>query len=426
VSLRLKIGPDISEISEDPGLQKLLHQLNPGKEAMDPEAVTRIDHDKDGYIDKNPITKTWSQFQYTQVQNALWRAGVLKGHIKTDQPPAVLKEFFQQAGHQSPTFTPEYDYRRFFFVHDRSVLDSANPDERPQVLREQSFLIRRTQDAETTLSSLHQEFPQLSRSTLAKRVHFILDFDRGEYWAQDFGEPTGGAQSTFVVGWPPGDASTRKFQDREKINLPQNRVLKIPALLQGGNFTKTLVHGKKVVVVGGADIRNTQLQYLRRFDYEISENQVREIYRQAFGADQVLVLQAKQKKHSFHIDQAVFFPKPDVAILAIPTVDQNSSKEAVEFRHMVDSYRQQLKKSGFQILEIPTTEAHIKAYQAYTNGIPLQTPTGTQLILPSFGDTVLEPQIKAKLEKAGLKVMFVPNASFKKEGNTHCITGSLG
>lgn len=430
VGFSLEPAKKINDITQDPEVRQSLREINQNQSELNPN---HFDKDHDGFIDKTDTTRQWSKFHLNQVQGSLWQAGVLQGHPATDTPPEELTNF--QKSKADVKFTPEYEYRRFFFIHKpmsenpkllpeqvqlASKLVSSSPDTKI------TFMITKPEQANEVLSTIRKIDPQLLSSKNEGRINFVLDSQRSEYWAQDLGEATGGDKSKFVMGWSPGYGKSENYRDRPDVRDPSTPVMKIPAVLQGGNITKTRVNGKNLVVIGSIDVKDTQRQYKLKHGYEISKDEVTDIYRKAFGADEVMVLDSKQPRYAFHIDQAVFFPKPGVAVIIKPEDHQESSEGMQKVRDMIGEYKTQLRQNGFQVVEIPTTEKHIQSYHGYSNVIPLRTDAGTKLIMPSYGDSKLEKRIKKTLKENGMEVQFVPNTTFTKEGNTHCITGNFG
>ena len=92
---------------------------------------------------------------------------------------------------------------------------------------------------------------------------------------------------------------------------------------------------------------------------------------------------------------------------------------------MLKTYKEQLLKAGFEVVEMPTTWENVYSYKSYTNSIPINSKEGTQVIVPSFGQVELEARISSILKENGITSIFVPNETFKYGGNTHCITGAL-
>jgi agmatine/peptidylarginine deiminase len=145
----------------------------------------------------------------------------------------------------------------------------------------------------------------------------------------------------------------------------------------------------------------------------------------AFNADNVVMLGLEKKynrvPYMFHIDQAVFFPKEDVAVVIDP---KSISDDRI--RDGLNLYVQQLEREGFDIIKIPSTEDHVTKYQSYANAIPIELPNGkTNIILPSFGNDALEKEIKKILEDNEMVVTFVKDIGYEAQGNVHCITGAI-
>ena len=146
----------------------------------------------------------------------------------------------------------------------------------------------------------------------------------------------------------------------------------------------------------------------------------------AFNADKVVLLASEGEEYVrpariFHIDQAVFFPKDNIAVIVDPeSIDDEKT------RYALNLYVKHLEKEGFQIVKIPSSYEHVNLYQAYANSIPIKDKDGTvKIIMPSFGDQELEGRIKEILEKNGMAVIFVNDITYKSQGNLHCITGAF-
>jgi len=371
---------------------------------------------------------------------------------------AKLESFMQKQ--RNTKFMPEYQYKTFFFniSNTKKATTEENKDARAEQYRIAGEILRASNqtsvvfytensNAANSLASglacpdtkKSKSAPasylewQLGQYVLTGRIKFSPSGDTVslDWWSQDLGEPTG----AFV---PSGGKSKPEYITsltgnlygwRHEIPMKGNAsVVQIPACLAGGNFTKTICRGKKLCIVGANDVIETYELY-HSVGLEITLNQVKNIYKKAFGADDVLVLGKGsgtidswklQPQSMFHIDQAVFFPKEGVAVLVSPPKGMAEEEEAAK------GYKKQLVDAGFEIIEIPTTKERIEKGQAYTNSITISSERGTSLIMPSFGyRDGLEGEIRSILEKHGFKVVFVPDNAFKRRGNAHCMTGAL-
>ena len=393
---------------------------------------------------------------------------------------AELNSFLQKP--RNTKFVPEYQYKTFFFNSpniEKSEIMEITAEHVMDVRAEQYkiageilraskmtnvvFYTENSKVAQSLASDLvdaaakkikstpaNELEMQLGRYILSGRIKFVPGSESvsADWWAQDLGEPTGAFVSSGGKSKPEYITSLTGNLYGWGHAVPMKSdasVVQIPACLAGGNFTKTICKEKRLCIVGANDVIETSNLY-SSYGLKITLREVTDIYKKAFGSDDVLVLGKengpigswKLQPHQMpHIDQAVFFPKEGVAVIVSPP------KEMEKERAAVNGYKTQLIDAGFEIIEIPTTKERIEKYQAYTNSITISPtslrtssfsykdgPEGesmsTILIMPSFDyKDGLEERIRSILEEHGFKVIFVPDKAFKHRGNTHCITGAL-
>ena|GEM_PF-5808456 len=319
---------------------------------------------------------------------------------------------------------------RFAFTQDEYIKEQAqvakeilttSPDTKLTI-----FCSRRER-ASATVMAFIAAAPELDKF-FPQRWEVIYGKDSQDMWAQDYGESTRrmDGSSEFIMPVVPG------LGHRSLPHLTRIPVTKIPILFEGGDLATTQVGEKKLVVVGPHTLAHTRSYYYNKGGYKISDEEIRKILKKAFSADTVLFLTPPNKGDfpilAFHIDQAVFFPKDGVAIMVKPeSIPANADNSSVTYlRETLLEYRRQLKDAGFTVVEIPTTPEHLEQFQSYTNAVPIKEEDGsTVLIIPSFGDTAIESEIRHIIEEQGMGVRFVPNSTFVLHGNTHCVTGNL-
>ena len=285
------------------------------------------------------------------------------------------------------------------------------------------------------------------------RITFKVGGYTKEPWAQDLGEPSKSAFigdkekiiSEYVIGWKPPWMEVYNFSDKDRdapyVKDTQDiQTVYVPAVLQGGNFTTALSKdGTRVALVGSDEVIGTYEQYEKKYGYEISLNEIKEIYKKAIGADRVLVMGedsskpikewARQSDKIFHIDQA-FMPVKDGVIVIykeqVPMFGEPSiSEKAPDVGKALKIYKEQLIDAGFELVEIGVRWPDVNANHSYVNAIPIQVGNDTKLIMPSFNNYGKENEIRSTLLKNGLEVYFVPDEAWTRMGNVHCITGAL-
>ena len=366
----------------------------------------------------------------------------------TNKRPEILEKFLKRAPDPDIKFVPEYEYRAFIFsvpsltseyisllaeqAKIASNILSASPDTTI------TFFTRDRDHIPVIRNVLLKRSPELADLVKQGRIKFaVTDIGAGDVWAQDWGEPTGGKGGSIVHGMVHEQYAERGWRRGAIFNGAQARNaglmpdIEIPVVLQGGNFTKAVSrNGRKFVFVGSNDIIYTKDIYCEKYRYDISDQEIMKIYKTAFNADEIVVLGEgeKQPESMFHIDQAVFFPKAGTAVIVCPDDcdPASSDPEQLEIMRALDSYRVQLAKAGFEVIEIPTTFKNIFGFQAYTNSIAIQENGRCRVIMPSFRlRKQLESTIKAILAGHGIEVIYIDNHTYKDKGNTHCITGQI-
>ena len=330
------------------------------------------------------------------------------------------------------SFVPEYEQNHFFLI-----VASSRRVEIPELLRQQSDIVREitessprsrftiffdnkfeANDILLTFLSFNPEFEKMYENG---RLEFRSSEHAKKMWAHDLGQSvhtiTGGSE--FIRGYIKG---AERYKPSPEYEVP---TVQIPVSFEGGDLATAIVNGEKTVIIGPQSVNNTRLYY-ERAGYKISNDEIKEILLHAFNADKVVLLASEGEEYVrpariFHIDQAVFFPKDNIAVIVDPeSIDDEKT------RYALNLYVKHLEKEGFQIVKIPSSYEHVNLYQAYANSIPIKDKDGTvKIIMPSFGDQELEGRIKEILEKNGMAVIFVNDITYKSQGNLHCITGAF-
>ncbi|MFH1785547.1 MAG: agmatine deiminase family protein [Candidatus Micrarchaeota archaeon] len=334
-------------------------------------------------------------------------------------------------------FTPEYSHSHFFFA----VSNSSYRVKAADLMREQAAIMQeifRTSGKtkctvfytrEFNPSNLMDQFfslnPELKKMYARGRLEFQLIPHKMKIWAQDFGQ--GALRKDGSYEFMTGIEVDPKVQNISRANInsfyEKIPVTQIPLAFEGGDVATTMLDGKKTVVIGPQTANTTRIYY-ERLGYKISDNEIKKILQHAFNADKIILLGCDNNTYLtipyiFHLDQAIFFPKADVAVI----IDPDSITDKRMHDGLVE-YSRQLEEAGFKVIKIPSTVDHIKKYQAYVNSIALTSDT-VKILMPSFGDSLLEQKIKEILELNGFQVVFIANTTYPGQGNIHCITGGF-
>jgi len=130
---------------------------------------------------------------------------------------------------------------------------------------------------------------------------------------------------------------------------------------------------------------------------------------------------------------------------------ERNLQQLKKIEESLDLYREQLRKDGFKVIDLPTTLDNITNCRAYTNSVIIKDKGKTSVIMPSFAfegsankkiwhnptqsskmtpdeakqTLQVEEEIKKILKQEGIDVIFNRNFTYKSKGNTHCITGPL-
>jgi len=344
-------------------------------------------------------------------------------------------------------FTPEYKFRRFFFIVPFSLSRSDMYTERifSEQLSVAGEILRAAPDTKIDIfvkrkedvSNAMQALGKLKRYADSGRIRIKVGKFTEELWARDIGMPAkvrsfGSVRDEFVMGLNlerQHESGRRDIRVRWEAHDEKDtgiRVTRVPIVVQGGNVTKTEIGKRKVLIVGQDDVGMTREIYRHR-GVDISWEEIEKVYKKAFGVDQVIVLgpDVEQTRPVFHIDQAVFFPKKGVAVILKPSDPENASDMGKKILGMLEKYKKQLQELGFSVIEIPTTMRHIERYESYANAVSIAGKGKTTIILPGFGDEKTEDEISKKLKENDMSVIFVPNTTGKHQGNIHCFTGAL-
>ncbi|MFH0886783.1 MAG: agmatine deiminase family protein [bacterium] len=385
-----------------------------------------VDRDHDGLVSSSELS--------AKILSA-WQDQVF-GQNNLHSRPAFIDQYLASFTAET-TFVAEYEYNNFFFT----VPADANSNVFSEQIKIAEYVLLSSPDTNIVFMAANTEIAAELSSRIGERnpeylasgrIKIEIGSNITEYWAQDLGESSA---SGYVVGWPAIGFEDRNrgvpFSETQMEGFNMEQVVQMPAVLQGGNVTTTTIGGRKVVIIGSNDARHTKKIYHDKYGYDISTEEIKLIYKTTFGADDVIILgeEKQQPKYIFHIDQAVFFPSDGIAVMMTPTYEPSGYYEESTV-NALQMYKQQLEDYGFSVIEIPTTYEHIFDYQAYTNSVVIQrnifeVNEGSNIIMPSFGDTELENRIAAVLEEHGMTVLFVPDYAFKWQGNIHCVTGPL-
>lgn len=370
--------------------------------------------------------------------------------------PEVLAKFFARREWKKVAFTPEYQHMKFFFIVPDSPKRGDDQKSAGSFVSEQMTIAKEilsgAKDSKITFFFNELETKEWFWEEVAKdrflagmpkrRLAAKIGEETANPWAMDIGKPTGGEKGEYLFGWYEpeikGATENRLTMVREALSqdIPYAYV---PAFLTGGNIAKGVSeNGEKIVFVGASEARKTREKYADEYNYGISDEEMRRIYSEAFGADRAIILGEKKRGEFreqlmpvFHIDQAICFPRDGTAIMIEP---KNREDVPDGLLSMLDSYERQLREAGFEIIKIPTTSKNIEKYQSYSNAVSIADGGKTKLIMPSFVEDSpigkeeqqkIEDEIKETLGKAGMDVVFVKNCTFGIRGNTHCLTGAL-
>jgi hypothetical protein len=355
-------------------------------------------------------------------------------------------------------FNPEFSQRHFFLIvppkavpraSESNMLVTEQADVTRGILQASSetratIFVPSSGDIDPTRRAYFTAMPALRRLHSVGRLEFRVGRYTREIWARDLGtcvlttqggESASTAQggSVFIRGIPINRRVWTSPRPRLAPHNPSDLripVTQIPLLFEGGDLTLTRVGKRQVVIAGPQLVDLTRKHYQSNKGYMISDEEIRKILKHAFSADAVLLLRTPKRsppKLAFHIDQAVFFPKNGTAVMLDPdSIGPGDDPDLAEIKGALISYRDQLRKAGFRVVEIPTSSKHVLNLQAYTNAIPITEKGGrTRVIIPSFGDASLERRIGTIIRNEGIEVEFVRNHTYIKGGNPHCITGAL-
>lgn len=385
--------------------------------------------------------------------------------------PKIIDEFYaSMANRDAVVFTPQYGYRQFFYPVGRVP---SRGDKIKGLLAEQVglsenilsgfkdtsvvFFVEKPKHVQQLSMALNGTglSRYLSNSPAApSRVKFKVGAYVDDMWPQDWGEPTGGANSTYFRSLP-YNAMDRRSSDRrspvrneDARDLGTGDSITLPVCFQGGNFTKARnAQGRSFAIMGSDDVAFTKNYYQDKFDYQISDAEIKNILKAAFRCDDVLFLGPKEGQlgQIFHIDMGVLFPRDGTAVLLFPEISPSDLEEKGFFskflswcagifngdadpREVYANFRtieRQLSDAGFEIIRLPTSLDHVNDFQAYSNSIPISDGKTHLIIMPSFGDIGRENSIRRLLGEKGFKVEFVPNGTFGQYGNSSCITGAI-
>lgn len=346
---------------------------------------------------------------------------------KAEEQPKEIVDFLK-TDRKHVSFSPEYKQNHFFLIVSKSAmrvdansLIKEQADVASEILKAPNtrctIYVTKEFDFEQLKSRFFSLKPELKEMHDNGRIEFRLTKGPIEIWAQDVGQSvrTRNGKSELIKG-----ISWSGFQT-PPMPVP---IIEIPILFEGGDVASTIVNGKKTIVIGPQSINNTRVHY-ERAGYDISDEEIKLVLMHAFGADNIILLSAAKTydrpPYIFHIDQAVFFPKENVAVIINPdSINDERIKKGLV------SYVDQLEKEGFEIIKIPSNDEQVIKYQAYANAIPIALLGGkTNVVLPSFDNELLEREIRKILENNGMVVTFVKDVSYKSQGNIHCITGAI-
>ncbi|MGV8085705.1 MAG: agmatine deiminase family protein [Candidatus Bilamarchaeum sp.] len=317
----------------------------------------------------------------------------------------------------------EYNQRHFFFTA-CSTYD-------PQILQEQLQIARRileiNPNCRVSVFADAESASQITHLQISSERFSVIPFPSvKDIWAQDVGEVVTRNGSPHFLVSSIGQTSYPPFQNILGPPVP------IPILFQGGDVTTTSLNGRSTVIIGPQAIQGTREHYRNVGGYQISDDEIRQVVSRAFGVEQsdVILFSSRpdpmEGSYGFHLDQYFFSPRENTIVMMSPTTTTSNDSKMTEYIDNLRHYRDTLRERGFTIIEIPTDQQHISRMQAYSNSISI-SGTRTHIIMPSFQNSaVLEHRISTILQRHGFEVDFVGNTTYAHEGNTHCITGSLG
>lgn len=222
----------------------------------------------------------------------------------------------------------------------------------------------------------------------------------------------------------------------ERLTQAGLQVKRLPFIFQGGNILVDRSSSGKRVFVGSNQLKTTRVVWKAMLDRNPSDDQLRDLFSQAFQADQLVILGSNRLQPPslmFHIDQAlVFLGNQTVGMTRLVKGKRSEASldpEVLQTQNFLKTVRKQMLELGYRIIDLKTSIENLQNHQLPVNAIPFKDKeTGDRKILfPRYTsatsplDRELYAYNKKALERAGYQVLPVETQLDRINGGIHCL-----
>lgn len=273
----------------------------------------------------------------------------------------------------------------------------------------------------------------------------------GTLWAQDLFEVTTDQSGKKILLTPEAHRyySVTVSRTHKKV-VPDNdylggltsiglEIFKFPLAFKGGNLLFDVVEGRTIVYCGGDTYRTTKTIWTEMHGETPSNRSIDEIIKTMLTADEIVTFcpEIQQPCTMYHLDQAmVLLPNKYVGVARIiddGPDDPADQKKIVYAKSYLSKLRLQMRKLGYNILDIDMTSHSLLNFRHNANTIPyVDAETNRRILLmPKFisdGESLeklVAENNKKTFESIGYTVVPIPTKAYNLKGGIHCLVNVI-
>ena len=260
----------------------------------------------------------------------------------------------------------------------------------------------------------------LSDHTIPLHQLRFLEVEHDTMWVRDYGPMILETDAGFPVLLDAGYSEERDGDDRvpaEMAALLKIQRVPVPYVIEGGNL---LTNGKRLAIMTG-QICDDAIQTPE--DHE----QFLRVFRQLYGMEEVVVLEALVGEPTGHVDMFATFTSADTVFVGSYQVEEDAENAAILDRNAARLAEVETASGPLQVIRIPMPTHKDGVWRTYTNVV---YANGQVLvpIYPSVNDDLQALALSAfRAALPGWQIDGIDASELiESNGALHCITMNLG
>lgn len=349
--------------------------------------------------------------------------------------------------HHEPVFRGLPTYSKILFLVPQSLRGEISRQIRERDLHHSIRLIDYDEEIREN-ADYYLLFPEKSKLVHVPASDGPPMAGQGSIWARDLflAAKSGSGKPRLLVPdahkWyvSHGNAASAKVvSDNRYLNrlaTAQLDLERLPLIFQGGNILVDRSDGELTIFLGSNSIQSTKLLWKSMTDWQASESNIRDVFKEQFAADRLVVVGGDMLQPlslMFHLDQAMLLlGSKRAAVTRIVGHEKYRHLYNDELRD-VESFLEQvestLKELDYGISYLDTSVRNISMHQLPVNSIVFHNrDSGEDTILfprykeaASEYDDVLFNRNRETLENLGFRVVPISTALERINGGIHCL-----